>query len=342
MKSNDTANQHTILKANWERYRHHIPLSLQEMRVLIAPCCSDTITAVNILPGGCANTNYKIDFAHHAPLVVRIYTREGSALGRERDILQLVEGKLPTAKMLFADESLKNTSYPYAVFSYVDGILLRDLIFCGDSEAVSTCFFEAGRYLARLSTITFPEGGFFEKGLKIRPFSKDEAYLNLALSLLKSSTIKRDFGSELVKDIKTLVLNAKEFLPENTPAYLSHGDFDASNIKVIKLSNSWRISGILDWEFAYAGTYFLDIGQMLRYSHKLPAHYESAFLKGIDAGGLELVPSWKQRAKIMDLLCLLQLAHSNPKNSRPLLNTDAKELVTTIVDQWKVSNFKGN
>jgi hypothetical protein len=102
----------------------------------------------------------------------------------------------------------------------------------------------------------------------------------------------------------------------------------------MKVNGSWQISRILDWEFAFAGTYFLDMGQMLRYSHKLPLCYESSFLDGIRAGGLKLVPSWKCRAKIMDLLCLLQLAHSNPKNSRPILNSDVKELITNTVDYW--------
>lgn len=335
MNGHNTVDTPTILKANWERYRHHVVISLQEMQALIAPVCRDTIAAISILSGGCANTNYKIEFEHEPPLVMRIYTREASALGRERDISQLLEGKIPTAKMLFADESRKNINYPFAIVSYVPGILLRDLIFAGDTEAILSCYFEAGQQLALLSTFTFLEGGFFEQGLHVRPFSKKEAYLNWALSLLKSSTIKRDFGQELVQRIHKLIMSAEHYLPKNsTIACLTHGDFDPSNIKVTKINDSWRVSGILDWEFAFAGTYFLDIGLMLRYSHKLPSSYETAFIAGIRQAGLDLPPSWKQCAKLMDVLCLLQLAHSNPQRSRPILNSDAQELISHTIDHW--------
>ncbi len=323
-----------ILKANWERYRPHQILSRHEMQTLIAPVCTDSIRDLSIFSDGCANTNYKIEFTSEPSLVMRIYTREASALCRERDIHHLVEGKIPTAKMLFSDESRTNIAYPFAVFSYVEGILLRDLIFAGDIEAVSSCYFEAGRQLAFLSTMSFPQGGFFENGLAVRPFSKEEAYLNLALSLLKSSTLKRDFGQELIKRLHEFIRNAEQFLPKNSFANLSHGDFDPSNIKVLKVNGSWQISGVLDWEFAFAGTYFLDIGQMLRYSHKLPLSYENAFIDGIRQEGLELLPSWKRCAKLMDLLCLLQLAQSNPKHSRPLLNSDVSKLIMHTINDW--------
>lgn len=334
MKSNDHVEMRTILKANWERYRHHVPLSRSQIRILVAPVCIDIITDVNILSGGCANTNYKIQFENEAPLVLRIYTRDASALDRERDIHRLLEGKIPIARMLFADESQKNLNYPFAILSHVDGILLRDLIFAGDNEAISSCYFQAGELLAILSTFTFLEGGFFEKNLHIRPFSQKEAYLNLALSLLKSSTIKRDFGLELIKRVRMLIMSAEHYLPKNTTAFLTHGDFDPSNIKVINANGSWHISGILDWEFAYAGTYFLDIGLMVRYSHKLPSSYETAFINGIRQGGLELSFSWKRHAKLMDLLCLLQLAHSNPKHKRPIINSNVRELISNTLDHW--------
>lgn len=324
------------LKADWERYRQHVDISPQVMQMLIAPICTESIAAMTLLPGGCANTNYKILFESHVPLVVRVYTREASSLTRERDIHRLVHDKIPTARFLFADESQGQIPYPFAIFSYVEGLLLRDLIFKGDEQAISTCCFEAGRHLATLSTFTFHEGGFFEMDLRVRPFNKKEAYLNFALSLLKSSTVKRDLGHKLLERVHAIITGVgHKYLPSNGLATLTHGDYDPSNIKVTNTNGSWHISGILDWEFAFSGTYYLDIGQMVRYSHKLQPNYEESFIAGIRAGGLKLAPTWKRFAKIMDLLCLLQLVQSNPKSRRPLLNSDVTGLISYTIDHWE-------
>lgn len=324
-----------ILKSDWERYRSPVAISLSQMGELVAPISNDLIIDATLLSGGCANTNYKINFKSHPPVVVRIYTREPQALIRERDIHHLVHGQIPAAQMLFADESRTRIDFPYAIFSYVNGISLRDLIYSNHTEAIVSCYFDAGVHIATLSRITFPEGGFFERGLRVRPFLRDEAYLNLAFSLVRSSSVKRGLGIELIRRVRALLEAAEQFLPKNSCAHLTHADFDPSNILVTNLNGSWRVSAILDWEFSFAGIYFLDIGQMVRYSHKLPSCYEMALVEGIRAGGLNLIPSWKRCAKLMDLLCLLQLVHANPKSKRPMLHNDVVELIFHTVENWK-------
>ncbi len=102
-----------------------------------------------------------------------------------------------------------------------------------------------------------------------------------------------------------------------------------------QVNNKWKIAAILDWEFAFAGTYLLDIGMMLRYSHKLPACYENNFIAGIQADGFHLPPHWKKQAKLMDLLCLLQLIHYNPVSERPNLNRDVVSLIADTVNNWE-------
>lgn len=323
-----------ILKANWERYRSPVLLSCEQIRDAIAPFSTDRIADIRILPDGCANTNYKIEFVNRSSVVMRIYTRQASALGRERAIHKILREKIPTAKLLFCDETGERLSYPFAVFSYVDGISLRNLIFSGDAKAIGSCYFDAGRTLALLNEVRFTEGGFFEKDLTIRPFSKKDAYFNFAMALLKSSTLKRDFGLDLIKRIGKLIDKAQELLPKNTCAFLTHGDFDPSNIMVMKIKDSWQITGILDWEFAFASSYFSDIGQMLRYSHLLPPDYATAFIDGMRHQGLLLSADWQRRAKITDLLSLLKLAHLGPKRVRPNLNNDVKSLIMNTVDRW--------
>lgn len=324
-----------ILKSDWERYREPAPLSIEEIRTLIAVVSNDSIKDLELMPAGCANTNYKISFTSHPPVVMRLYTREPAALLREVHIYRLLKDLIPMARMLHADASQKVFSYPFAFFSYVEGILLRDLIFSGDEKAISTCTFEAGLHLATLNSFTFLEGGFFDDKFHVRPFKKNEAYLNFILGLLKNSTVKRDVRTTLIDRIRTLVRNEQYLLSPPNPACLTHGDFDPSNIKVMQTNGSWHISAILDWEFSFAGSSLLDIGTMLRYSHKLSPCFETSFIKGIRAGGMELLPSWKKIAKMMDILCLLQIIHSNPQRRRPIINRDAIELIEHTLNNWE-------
>jgi hypothetical protein len=78
----------------------------------------------------------------------------------------------------------------------------------------------------------------------------------------------------------------------------------------------------------------LDIGMMLRYSHKLPPCYESGFISGITKTGPPLPSEWKKQAKLMDLLCLLQLVHCNPFAERTKMNRDVVSLISDTVKNW--------
>lgn len=72
----------------------------------------------------------------------------------------------------------------------------------------------------------------------------------------------------------------------------------------------------------------------LRYSHKIPEYYENSFIAGIEAHGFQLPDKWKKQAKLLDLLCLLQLIHSNPATERPNLNRDVVSLISDTVNNW--------
>lgn len=63
-------------------------------------------------------------------------------------------------------------------------------------------------------------------------------------------------------------------------------------------------------------------------------HYENSFVAGIKANGFHLPAQWKKKAKLMDLLCLLQLIHYNPITERPNMNRDVTSLITDTVKNW--------
>lgn len=323
------------LKLHWERFKAHVDLDINTAAKLLFPHEKSPIDRLTLLSEGCANTNYKVTFKNNnPPVVIRIYVREKSALSRELAIHQLVADKIPVPVYFYADSGCEHYPYPYAIIEWIDGVLMREVILKKNEQAIKECVFEAGKYLNQLRQIKFSRGGFFQEGLKVRPFNETEKYLPYVLNLLKDRVVIESLGRTLLDRVSDLVRQYSILLPDETEANLTHADYDPANIMVKRCHGKWKIAAILDWEFAFAGTYLLDVGMMLRYGHRLPACYEQQFIAGIEANGFRLPKDWKKQAKLMDLLCLLQLAHYNPFVQRPKMNRDVVSLIEDTVKNW--------
>lgn len=326
-----------ILKSHWERFKAHIDLDIPTATHLLSPCTNDSIDKLTLLSEGCANTNYKVAFKNNRPpIVLRIYIREKSALLREIAVHKRVADKIPVPTHLYSNDQCTDFPYPYAVMEWVNGELMREVILKKNEKAIIACAFEAGQYLDVMRQIKFPDGGFFQNGLSVRPFDHDEQYLPYVLNILQDNIVKESLGDDLLSTVLHLVKTNETLLPNENDANLTHADYDPANILVTQINGQWKIAAILDWEFAFAGTYLLDIGMALRYSHKIPSYYENSLIAGIKASGFQLPANWKKQAKLMDLLCLLQLAHYNPATERPNLNKDVVSLIADTVNNWNL------
>ncbi|MGZ3407410.1 MAG: phosphotransferase family protein [Polyangia bacterium] len=86
---------------------------------------------------------------------------------------------------------------------------------------------------------------------------------------------------------------------------LSHSDFKVSNVH-------WTPRGellVLDWEFAWAGSRYIDIGQILRWQP--PAPFVAAFAEAYVGAGGVLCDDWRRFAETVDLCALVGL-YRNP------------------------------
>jgi hypothetical protein len=69
----------------------------------------------------------------------------------------------------------------------------------------------------------------------------------------------------------------------------------------------WTVAAILDWEFAFAGSILVDIGNMLRYERPGQSRYEPHFSRGLADAGVDLPDDWFFRARLADLPALCEL-----------------------------------
>ena len=320
-----------ILKSHWERYHDHILLDVETAQQLVAADTKEQIAAATLLSDGCANSNYKITFQNGRNAVIRIYQREKSALAREVGIHKLVHAVIPVADYLYADESCAIYPHPYAITQWVDGTLMRELIFSNDTDAITAVMLEAGNILSILRAMKLPYGGFFQDDMQIRPFAPEEEYEFFIMNLLQDKIVAESLGKNLLQAVQQVASQCCHLLPEINDANLTHADYDPANILVKEVDGQWQIAAVLDWEFAFSGSYLMDIGLMLRYSHKLPDFYETGFIRGITENGAALPSDWKKQAKLLDLLCLLQLLHNNSASERPYMNRDVVRLINNTV-----------
>jgi aminoglycoside phosphotransferase (APT) family kinase protein len=88
---------------------------------------------------------------------------------------------------------------------------------------------------------------------------------------------------------------------------LVHGDFNSRNILVKRRGQAWSVAAILDWEFAFAGPVYCDIGNFLRYERPGQPRFEPSFSRGCRDGGIDLRGDWRLAARIADLPALCDL-----------------------------------
>ncbi len=324
-----------ILKTNWERYRVHFPIDKVTLKRLLQPYSNSEITNVTLLSEGCANSNYKVEFITGPPVVLRIYLREKDSVAREIALHNLLVNQLPVPEVFYSDDSCTLIDHPYAIMHFVDGESMRNIILSKDKSSIKECAFSAGIYLNHLRNITLSHGGFFQDNkLTIRPFHHDEEYLPYAYSCLDNKNVLESLGIQRADNLRAFLEKNQHFFPKKSEANLTHADYDPANMLVKKTDERYQVVAILDWEFAFSGSYLMDIGIFLRYSHKLPEIYETNFVKGIISGGNTLPKDWKKSAKLMDIICLLSLLYWNPEKERPNLSRDVVSLIQNTLDNW--------
>jgi aminoglycoside phosphotransferase (APT) family kinase protein len=113
------------------------------------------------------------------------------------------------------------------------------------------------------------------------------------------------------------------------PPGLIHGDFNARNVLVRRAAERSSVAAILDWEFAFAGPLYCDVGNFLRYERPERPRFEPAFSRGLRDGGAALEGDWLSAARMSDLpaLCELLAGRSTPDD----VAAEVLELVTRML-----------
>ncbi|GID90886.1 hypothetical protein Adi01nite_02980 [Amorphoplanes digitatis] len=167
-----------------------------------------------------------------------------------------------------------------------------------------------GRALAGIGSVSFAAPGFFSGGaLEPGPAGIEPTE---GLDTFVRRCLAEGNGAGHLSDAEQREL--LRFAEASTPGLevlrgsrrLVHADFNPKNLLVGRDDDGhWRVTAVLDWEFAFSSAPLFDVGNMLR--DPRPAAFEAGFVDGFRDGGGHLPADWRRLSRALDLYSLADL-----------------------------------
>ena len=170
-----------------------------------------------------------------------------------------------------------------------------------------------GTLIGRLGHVAMPRAGLFtDRELAIGPLPGDASDL--------PSWVDRHAGAlpwsvDELEALRRLADDAQSLLDEAARHCLVHGDLNPKNLLVDP--ETLELTGLVDWEFAHAGSPWTDLGNLLRFERGEP--FAGAVLSSYTAFMPWVPDDLLDRARAADLFALVELAArrgDNPVASR--------------------------
>src|SRR5689334_23087071 len=194
------------MEEHWERRESTVTLDRTAVAELLRPAFPYAqIEALELLGGGLINTNYKVALAgRHAPIVVRVYTRDREVCAKEANILNLVHATVPTPEILYADPTGAVGEHPYLVLSWIEGVKPHQVLRAGTPANAQSVGYTCGATLAAIRRYTFPAAGFLGPVLNVaEPFSSMRAALQGYIEeCLAKEQVRLRLGADLANRLE--------------------------------------------------------------------------------------------------------------------------------------------
>ncbi len=323
------------LRQGWGRGSATLQVAPQALARLAAELFDGAaVTGSAVLSGGLANTNLRLDL-DRAPgrVVLRLAQRDPDAIAREAALLRLAaEHSIPAAPLLHMEASAERLGAPFLVLGFVEGVMLETALSGADDSVVADLGYAIGELLAGVHAVTFEQAGFLDETLQVAtPLDMGgEGLKALAEAMAAEPLVAERLGEARLARLRAMLAEQAGRLDGwQGPPCLAHADANGSNILVADTGSFWQVAALLDWEFAFAGTPFFDLGNAIR----PPAGGNPLWLTGIDGGyrsaGGTLPADWPELARLADLTAWLDFAAR--KEATPALIADCRAMIDRVI-----------
>jgi aminoglycoside phosphotransferase (APT) family kinase protein len=324
----------STLREDWNRATPALDLGLPELTALIQPAFpGQTVVASEPTQGGLANTNIRIWLSESGqPLLLRLFVRSPGEVHKEEALNRHVSAHTPVPRFLYVTADNPITGHPFVIMEWIDGTRLEVAAPRLNTEQARGLGRSIGATLASIHALTFPRTGFFDTNLDIaQPISVgSDGLIGYLHRCLIDGRGEERLGADLTCALRSFVERTGSLLDSWTgKPCLVHGDFGGSNILVRETPRGWAVAAVLDWEFAFSGSPFFDLGNLLRPPLGTLAGFEGAVYDGYVGTGGVLPTGWRQMSRLVDLLAWADFMN------RPYVNaahiSDAKTMIARTI-----------
>lgn len=263
------------------------------------------------LSGGFSCDNVLVRTDAGGSFVVRRYPRRNMC-AVEAAVLTLAASKVSVPEVVYADGGGDLLGEPLLVTRFESGVPLT-AVFAGavqdDGPALARL---VGQTLAAVHSLLFDRPGFFRDST-LRTNGEPPTHHDDLASYVAAS-LGRGGAAVLAATERSAVMRLAErwgpFVAHATAgaSQLVHSDFNPKNVLMRPGGDgAWRVSAVLDWEYAFAGCGLFDLANMLRFPRDLgPGFADSLPSAYVDAGGW-LPDRWEELGDALDLFALSDL-----------------------------------
>jgi aminoglycoside phosphotransferase (APT) family kinase protein len=278
------------------------------------------------LSGGYGGETYAVSAAGE-DAVLRLYLRHPARASVDVALMQLVRGLLPVPRVLDAKPDGEDGDPPYVLTERLPGVNLETYLETAPDGQRRRVGEQLGELLVRLSGMPFlTPGEFIGRGLAIEPFDLGDLrqWFNRHAEDIGFSRSQADSLYD--------VLDAAEDLAADGPGRvcLVHSDFNPKNLLVDP--QTAELTGLIDWEFAHAGSPYSDLGNLLRFC--TDPVLGGAVLDVVRRKAAGLGDRLEERARAADLWAVIDLAARAAANP---VATAAHALLTRIADRGELA-----
>ena len=314
------------VEEGWQRRYPHVQLDRDAIQELLG----NAVVDADVLRGGLRNTNYRLRLVGEPrPVVLRLYTADPAACGREVALMRLVGERVPAPRVLRAEPT---ASPPWAVFEWIDGMRFDHMLVGASASDVEDACRSAGEVLAAIHGFSFAGPGFLAPNLEVaEPLGY--SWLTGVEEFFADGQARMLVGAELADAVVRVVQrNAWRLEDAWSQSALIHADYKPWNLLVRRTASGWLIGAALDWEFAFAGPPLCDFGIFLRYAERLPGEYATGFFSGYRAAGGNVPPDARNLARLIDLVSLWTFLERTPVD--PAMVRDIRPLLVATVEAF--------
>src|SRR5258708_9921871 len=255
-------------------------LDVQAVRVLFSDKFKGSeFKWISLLAGGFMNSNYRIVLRDNTSLFLRISSKSPD-LKKELSVLKHVYGRFPVPAVIAEHFS---EPYPFRLIQFIEGTLFSHSLCSLESKDLAKIAFDTGATLQAIHSFDLGQGGFFNENFVFNPSFENfgGSLYDYICSSLVAGRVRERLGAKLADRMLEFVRAKREvywLIPNSTR--LIHSDYNLKNILIRHIDSVWKVVGILDWEFALAGSPLVDIGNFLRFEDELPPALTEPFIPG--------------------------------------------------------------